>query len=227
MLHPFKTSGESRTSLKRIILIALAAGATVLTVTGCSSSSATPASPADNGGNAQSAAPSAAAPVEIPLTLQIDADDGAPGTFTGKEHWPRLALGDGTTVAADYQAAIPLPANTEVTLVISNYDDAVTELPDSSPYFAVAGGTETVNGEAVTALTNDNIAHTITLADLGINIPIPIADESGPAVVRFTFTTGAAGTYEWRCMTPCGGGDKGMDGSMATDGWMRGSFVVA
>ncbi len=76
----------------------------------------------------------------------------------------------------------------------------------------------------MTELTNKNIAHTITLADLGINIPIPIADESGPAVVEFTFTTGDAGTYQWRCMTPCGGGSKGMDGSMATDGWMRGSL---
>jgi hypothetical protein len=227
MFHPLKSSGDNRTSLKRILLVALAAGATALTVSACSSSAATPTSSGTDASSSASDGTSAAQPVRVPLTLQIDADKGPKGTFTGKEHWPRLALGDGTAVPADYQAAIDLPAHTTVTLVISNYDDAVTKLPSSSPYFKPTGGTETVNGQPVTELTNKNIAHTITLADLGINIPIPIADESGPAVVEFTFTTGDAGTYQWRCMTPCGGGSKGMDGSMATDGWMRGSFVVA
>ena len=225
MLHPFKASGERRTSLTRIIFAGVVPGAVALTLGACGSSASagTAAAPTDTAASSDAAAQ----PVKVPLTLQIDADEGAPGTFTGKEHWPRLALGDGTSVPADYKAAVDLPANTTVTLVISNYDDAVTKLPQSSPYFKVTGGTETVNGKPVTELTNKSIAHTITLTDLGINIPIPIASESGPAVVEFTFTTGAAGTYQWRCMTPCGGGSKGMTGSMATDGFMRGSFVVA
>jgi plastocyanin len=152
----------------------------------------------------------------VSLIGKIDADSGAPGTFTGKEDWPALTPN-----------TIHVKAGARVTLTIKEYDDMVTALPQGSPYNKVTGGTETVDGKRVTVVGNKEIAHTVTIPGLGINIPLPKAPEHGYTTITFTFTAPAAGTYQWQCMTPCGAGPQGVGGAMQTEGWMRGRLVVA
>ena len=76
-------------------------------------------------------------------------------------------------------------------------------------------------------MSNANIAHTFSIPALGINVPLPKAPEGGVSTIVFTFKVDKAGTYAWRCFTPCGGDPKGMGGSMATKGWMQGNVIVA
>jgi hypothetical protein len=163
------------------------------------------------------AAPAAKAKtVNIALTGKIDANKGPAGTFTSKEHWPAMAPSDITFAKGD-----------TVVLTIKEYDDAPTALPAGSPYGTVAGGTMTVNGVAGTTVSNANIAHTFTIAALGINVPLTKAPTDGVSTTVFTFTVNKAGSYTWSCMTPCGGGANGMTGSMATKGWMKGNVIVS
>ena len=112
-------------------------------------------------------------------------------------------------------------------LTIKEYDDAPTALPAGSPYGTVAGGTMTVDGVAGTTVSNADIAHTFTIAALGINVPLTKAPTDGVSTTVFTFTVNKAGSYTWSCMTPCGGGANGMTGSMATKGWMKGHVIVS
>ena len=102
-----------------------------------------------------------------------------------------------------------------------------TPLPAGMPYNAVAGGTETVDGSAVTSVPNAKISHTITIPALGINIPLPMAPHGGYTTVAFTFTPTKTGTFTWQCFTPCGDGPNGMGGAMATMGWMQGNITVS
>ncbi len=193
----------------------LALGAAAAVVAGCGAAAQSSDGTAGQGA-AGDAAAAAAKSQNVLLIGKVDADSGTPGTFTGKEHWPAVA-----------PSTIKLEAGAKVTLTIKEYDDMVTELPAGSPYHQVTGGTETVDGKAVTSVGNDQIAHTVTIPALGINIPLPKAPEDGVTTVTFTFTAPASGTYEWRCMTPCGSDPHGMGGAMQKAGWMRGSLTVA
>ena len=154
--------------------------------------------------------------VNIELVGKIDANTGPAGTFTGKEHWPAMAPSDLKFAKGD-----------NVVLTIKEYDDAPTALPDGSAYNAVAGGTMTVDGVAKTAVANADIAHTFSIPELGINAPLAKAKEGGFTTMVFTFKAGKAGTYTWRCLTPCGGDPNGMGGAMATQAWMQGHLIVA
>jgi hypothetical protein len=63
------------------------------------------------------------------------------------------------------------------------------------------------------------VSHTFTIARLGVNVAI-----APHAVTTFRFHTGNAGTYDWRCMDPCGSGAIGWGGAMAAKGYMEGSI---
>lgn len=220
------SSGRSgRARLTRGLLVGAVAGTVAVTTAACGGSAAGQTAPAATS-SAAGHAP-AAASANVAMTLQLDADSGPDGWVTHKAGWPRYVAGDGTSVPTDFKGNFALPANTTVTLTIAAHDDMLSALPDGSTYNTVAGGTETVDGKTVTTIANTQIAHTITVPSLGINIPIPMAPEKGTTTVTFTFKTGAAGTYAWRCLTPCGDGTDGMGGAMATTGWMKGTFTVA
>jgi hypothetical protein len=157
----------------------------------------------------------------VNLIGKIDATSGKPGTFTGRPGWPALAPG-----------TIRVPAGATVVLTIKEYDDMVTPLPTmgmmGSPFNSVWGGTETVDGKPVTWVSNAQIAHTITIPQLGINVPLPKAPHGGFTKVVFTFKAPSTpGTYTWQCETPCGTGPTGWGGPMATYGWMKGFFTVS
>jgi hypothetical protein len=197
---------ESRKPLKMLAVGLIVAGVAV-SASACGGSKA----------GATAAAPVVKAKtVNISMIGKIDAAKGPVGTFTSKEHWPAMAPSDLTFGKGD-----------TVVLTIKEYDDAPTALPAGSPYGKVSGGTMTVDGVAGTDVTNANIAHTFTIAALGINVPLTKAPEGGVSTTVFTFTVDKAGTYTWSCMTPCGGGADGMTGSMATKGWMKGNVIVS
>lgn len=161
-----------------------------------------------------SGAGEAGAGLVIPMVLQLDDTKGTPGTITGRPGWPRYAPSN-----------ITIPAGKQVTLVITNFDDAATPLTAGEPYNKVMGGTETVDGKSVTFVSNKVIAHTFTVTDLGVNVPIPMATGSG-TTITFTFTAHKKGTFTWQCFTPCGSGKTGTEGPMMTPGFMTGTVTV-
>lgn len=160
----------------------------------------------------------------VPIVLQRDDVTGEAGTITGQPGWPRYSPSD-----------LVVPAGKQVTLLIVNYDDAPTPLPAGmTTYDNVQGGVETVNGHTVSSISNKEIAHTFTVPELGINVPLPVATDQGsataktvvPAIVTFTFTPAKAGRFTFHCYTPCGSGSDGTGGAMATPGWMEGLLQV-
>jgi heme/copper-type cytochrome/quinol oxidase subunit 2 len=124
-----------------------------------------------------------------------------------------------------------VPANSLVTVTIQDYDLGDTPLPHGSPFTTVQGtvdGMATVNGLPYAALAPEKVAHTFTIPQLHINVPLPGDAPKGASydTVTFTFHTGAAGTYTFQCLDPCGTGSNGFQGPMVTRGYMIGTLSV-
>ncbi len=139
-------------------------------------------------------------------------------------------------------AGISLPAHRLIKLVIVNYDDGAANL--TGPQYAAVTGTQNssikmisndnVNssqgaagiqvsgGESLSSLPTNDTAHTFTIPQLGINIPIA---PSSTTVAYFTINQ--TGTFTWFCQTECGYGDKGLLGAMSTPGWMTGNLIAS
>jgi hypothetical protein len=167
------------------------------------------------------------APASAPSVTRLDLTI-VTGTMIGKTEYPAYVPSDFT-----------LPAHSTVVVTITNFDDA-TALPKGAETYAKAsglvGGTFTVtpidlkdpNGSAgppqtVSSIDPAAVSHTFTIAALGINVPI-----AAHARVTFTITTGAPGTFTWRCMDPCGAGPAGWGTAMAANrGYMEGTLTVA
>ena len=64
------------------------------------------------------------------------------------------------------------------------------------------------DGQNYSSLAPDKIAHTFTIPQLNVNVPLPGDGMQGKDynTVTFSFRTGAAGTYTFRCFDPCGTG---------------------
>jgi hypothetical protein len=127
--------------------------------------------------------------------------------------------------------ALSLPAHRLATVTIRNFDLDATPLPVDSPYTRVegtVGGVAYADGAPFTALDRTRIAHTFTVPDLGLNVPIPSTSSSGRsyAVVTFSFNTGAPGIHTWQCHDPCGDGADGLGGPMADVDYMRGTLTI-
>ena len=126
---------------------------------------------------------------------------------------------------------LTLPANSVVTVTIVNTGGGDTSLPNGSPFgkvTGVIGGHASVDGLPYSALALDKVAHTFTVPGLGVNVPIPGDVPAGKSgiTVTFSFKTGAAGTYMWQCMDPCGADPNGWGGPMTMRGYMMGSITV-
>jgi hypothetical protein len=156
---------------------------------------------------------------------------------------PRVAylyltiLPGGGRVHKDWPEYVPadfvVPAHALVQVEIRCFDTGAASVP--SGYERVKGTvdgtievTPQVDGDLSTArwtrlttLPSNGVAHTLTFADLGLNVPIPPL-----STVRFAFRTGPAGRYGWQCMAACGTGEGGWGGPMATQGWMEGTMTV-
>src|SRR5665811_1386382 len=162
-----------------MIGVGLIVGAIVVTASACGGSS----TGATDAPAATTAAP-VAKTVNIEMIGKIDAETGEAGTFTGKEHWPAMAPSDITFAKGD-----------TVVLTIKEYDDMMTALPAGSPYNDVKGGTMTLDGVATTTVPNSNLAHTFSIPELGINVPLVKAPEGKFSTTVFTFTVDKAGSY--------------------------------
>jgi len=124
-----------------------------------------------------------------------------------------------------------VPANSVVTVTIHNYDLGDTLLPAGSPFGKVQGTVGNIalaEGNVYSALALDKVAHTFTIPQLGLSVPIPGDAPTGAsyASVTFTFHIGKAGTYTFRCLDPCGTGASGWMGPMLTKGYMVGTLTV-
>src|SRR6266700_7309262 len=92
-----------------------------------------------------------------------------------------------------------VPANSIVTVTLRDYDLGDTPLPNGSPFTKVqgtVGSGATVDGRAYSSLLPEKVAHTFTISQLHINVPLPGDAPQGAAfdTITFTFHTGKAGT---------------------------------
>jgi hypothetical protein len=133
--------------------------------------------------------------------------------------------GEAPTLAPAY---FSLPPHATVTLTIVSFDTSAS--PPAAYYSGVRGtigGVETVNGRVVSRLPVVDIAHTVTVPALGVNVPVPAARKGHPVRVVVTLTTPGPGTYEWLCMCPCGLSQGGWGYPMEQAGMMRGLIRVS
>lgn len=155
----------------------------------------------------------------------------AAGHRAGHLNLTILATRPGTDVGPAYSITdFTLPAHAKVTVTIVDQDLGDTALPAGSPFSAVkgtVGNVAYVDGIPYRSLDPSKVAHTFTVPQLGLNVPLPGDLPAGQKVstVTFTFITGKAGTYMWQCMDPCGSG-SGWEGPMATMGYMMGTMTI-
>ena len=124
-----------------------------------------------------------------------------------------------------------VPANSLVTVTLRDYDLGDTPLPNNSPFTRVQGtvdGAASADGKAYSSLAPEKVAHTFTISQLNVNVPLPGDGAKGASydTITFTFHTGKAGTYTFQCFDPCGSGSAGWMGPMMTKGYMVGTLTV-
>jgi|GEM_PF-1275083 len=190
-----------------------ACGSRNATTSASAPAAATPAA----GGAAAPPLAVAATPGESWLYLTI-----VTGGMIGKKGWPEYVPGD-----------FSVPAGSTVHVEIRCFDDGPASIPGGyekvkgtvdgsmTVLSAVDGDVAQAKSQTVTSIDPKNVAHTLTIADTGLNIPVPPL-----GTVRFTFKTGPAGAHGWQCMAACGTGQGGWAGPMATGGYMNGTMTV-
>jgi hypothetical protein len=135
-----------------------------------------------------------------------------------------------------------VPAHTLVTVTVLQYDgDSGLRNPFLAQVRGTTGDIERINGKPVRVLDPDDAAHTFTIPDLDVSVPLPGVDANAPNqcsvapctlkeahnTITFSFRTGAAGTYRWQCFVPCAAGSLwGNGGPMQTIGYMDGLVEV-
>jgi heme/copper-type cytochrome/quinol oxidase subunit 2 len=124
-----------------------------------------------------------------------------------------------------------VPANSLVTVTLRDYDLGDTALPKNSPFTTVQGTVDRLayaDGKAYSSLAPEKVAHTFTISQLNINVPLPGDAPKGATfdTITFTFHTSKAGTYTFQCFDPCGTGSSGWEGPMVTKGYMMGTLTV-
>jgi hypothetical protein len=135
-----------------------------------------------------------------------------------------------------------LPANTDVTITIYQYD---SQTGLRNPFIAQAtgtvGGSFTLDGKPTQAIDPNAASHVFAIPEMGVSVPLEgIADSAknpcGNApcsltqdhtTTTFTIHTGARGLYRWQCFVPCAAGFiDGLGGPMQTVGYMDGYIRV-
>lgn len=158
-----------------------------------------------------------AAVIQQHVQLHLDIVINQPGMH---QDWPAYAPN-----------TLTVPANSLVTITLRNYDLGDTPLPANSPFTRVQGSmgnTATMDGQAYRSLDSEKVAHTFSIPQLNLNVPIPGDAPKGAtyASVTFTFHTGKVGTYTFQCFDPCGTGSSGWMGPMMMKGYMVGTLTV-
>jgi len=148
---------------------------------------------------------------------------------TGTAHvYLTVAYNPYTGMDEYFPANFTVPANVPVIITITNYDNGTNTVPS---YYAsvrgTVGGTETVTDATaadatLTSVPATEVAHTFTImsGSLDVNVPIPAAQGTTPAVATFTLQFSQPGLINWHCMAPCDGY------AMSTPGFMTGTITV-
>lgn len=136
-----------------------------------------------------------------------------------------------------------VPANSVVHVTIYQYDSPTgLRNPFLSQVQGTVGGTATIDGKAVNAISPEEASHTFAVPELGVFVPLPgISEEakhpceaapcetstSDHRTIAFSFRTGKKGRFRWQCFVPCGAGFiDGNGGPMQTMGYMDGYINV-
>jgi hypothetical protein len=148
------------------------------------------------------------------------------------------AEGDGDNEHPNWVGYLPttylhVPAGAVVHMTIDQ-QDGQTGLRNE--YFGLVRGTVndemTVNGKTMSALDPTLAAHTFTIPDLGVSVPLEGVADNAPAnaqvVVQFDFVVPSTpGLFRWQCFVPCAAGTLyGNGGPMQTLGYMAGELQV-
>lgn len=133
-------------------------------------------------------------------------------------------------------ANIRVPVHTLIELTIISYDTPTPGSldPDGKVLGTVGGELYLINGttamgtdptqhwgQNVTSVSGSMLAHTFSVQQLGINIPV-VGGDTEIAYLYFNQT----GTFQWVRLTPCGFAPNGSQGAMSTPGWMEGQITV-
>jgi hypothetical protein len=125
---------------------------------------------------------------------------------------------------------LKVPAGSVVHMTIDQQDS-----PSGlrNPYFSLVRGTVndqmTVNGKVVQAIDPSLPAHTFTIPDLGVSVPLQgVSGSATQNTVVFDFVVpNQKGLYRWQCFVPCAAGTLyGNGGPMQTLGYMAGELQV-
>lgn len=144
-------------------------------------------------------------------------------------------------------ANLTVPAYSEVTITIQNYDSGLALLNDFYSHVrGTIGNTMTVNGKPMSSVPDDDVSHTFTIHGIPsdkqpwIFVNVPVVKNSddavsagadnglvpNPEIIQFSFFVGGPGHYVWQCEYPCGTYYDGFGGPMSTNGYMNGTFDV-
>jgi hypothetical protein len=128
---------------------------------------------------------------------------------------------------------LKVPAGAVVHITIDQ-QDGQTGLRNE--YFGLVRGTindqMTLNGKVLSATDPTLAAHTFTIPDLGVSVPLEGVAANAPAnaqnVVEFDFVVpNTPGLFRWQCFVPCAAGTLyGNGGPMQTLGYMAGELQV-
>jgi hypothetical protein len=133
-----------------------------------------------------------------------------------------------------------VPAHSLIHVTLLEYD---TQTGLRNPFMSQVRGTvgdvEYVNGKAVRYMNPNFPAHTFSIPELGVNVPLEgIPQSTYPGTISgnphgehqtitFSFRTGNAQTDHWQCFVPCAAGYLfGQGGPMQTIGYMDGYLKV-
>jgi hypothetical protein len=135
-----------------------------------------------------------------------------------------------------------VPANSDVQITVLQYDgDSGLRNPFLSQVQGTVGGTETVDGKAVSGIDPEEASHTFAVPEMGVLVALPgVEDEAknqcefapctmaeAHRTITFTIHTHKKGRYHWQCFVPCAAGFlTGGGGPMQTLGYMDGFLDV-
>ena len=138
------------------------------------------------------------------------------------------APASGTSVAMGSSGgSMPMGASKPeaVKLTVKSDSEKAMKGPDGKYHDAVMPANFTVHAGdrvTVTVYNYDDMPHSWTATDLGVNQNIPAGSEDAPSKTTFTFTApSSAGKVQWWCAVPCD------PYAMSTDGLMKGYVTVA
>jgi hypothetical protein len=172
------------------------------------------------------------------VTMQTVAQLG----YGPKADWVSYLIqqADGTW---EHTTLFQVPAHATVEITILQYDG---NTPPRNPFWGrvigTQGGTIDVDGTTESVLDpQTEIAHTFTMPNLGVFVPLAAVDGNAPnqcqvapctmdqahRTVTFRIQTGEPGTYRFQCIIPCAAGfTQGWGGPMQTIGYMDGLMQV-